>query len=192
MESIFTKKENLIDYKKIVDDFEGRKLLIIRKIEITQDKNQIADYLLLLSLAMESQNKWYLLGIDVTNLYFDYVESHEILNAEKELINILFRACVESKRHKVARRLLAKAEKHNLEIAYANQYRNQIREYKLQLDKKTTIQLILTTLFFGGIYMNYAFFKFEKNVFNVTLFAGALFLMTVGVELYFFFNHSNR
>jgi len=192
MESIFAEKENLTDYKKTVQDFEKRKLLITRKVEVTKDKNQISDYLLLLSQAMESQNKWYLLGVDVTDLYFKYVESHEILKSEKELINILFRACAESKRYKVARKLLAKAEKHNLEIAYANQYRNQIREYKLQLDKKTTIQLILTTLFFGGIYMNYAFFKFEKNVFNVTLFAGALFLMTVGVELYFFFNHSNR
>ncbi len=188
MESIFIKPENSKDYEKIIQDFESRKLLITRKIETTKDKNQITDYLLLLSLAMESKNKWYLLGIDVTELYFKHVESHEVLKSEKELINILFRASVESKRYKIARRLLAKAEKHNLEIAYANQYRRQIKESDFSLDKKTTLQLILGVLLFGGIYLNHTFFHFEKNVLNTAIFVGSIFLMISGVEIYFYLN----
>ncbi len=191
MESIFIKTENSKDYKKIVQDFESRKLLISRKIETTKDKNQIADYLLLLSLAMESQKKWSLLGIDVTDLYFNYVESHDVLKSEKELINILFRAAVESKRDKVARRLLAKTEKHKLEIAYASQYRNQIKESDFKLDKKTTLQLILGVLLFGGIYLNHTFFHFEYNILNTTIFFGSIFLMISGIEIYFYL-HPNK
>ncbi len=188
MESIFIKEENKQSCGKIIQDFESRKLLINRKIETTKDKNQIADYLLLLSQAMESKNKWYLLGVDVTELYFKYIESDEILKAEKELLNILFRASVESKRYKTARRLLAKAEKHKLEISYANQYRRQIKELNFVLNKRTTIHFILGVLLSSGIYMNHVFFKIEQNIFNVTIIIGTLVLMTVGVEIYFYLN----
>ncbi|WP_338764486.1 hypothetical protein WAF17_21980 [Bernardetia sp. ABR2-2B] len=128
--------------KDIVANFERKKTIILRKLEAVKDKETLVNSLLKISKPLSSQSKWYIIATDIFTIYENKilnqkdnsssqfhpmakqnVSQNEISNykssfpiEEQQLINIFFRACMEAKREKVAKKLVQLSEENGFAI----------------------------------------------------------------------------
>ena len=161
--------------KDIVANYERKKTIITRKIEESDDSEAIINYLHQLSKSLAEESKWYTIATDIMQLYekkilvsksqtvslfHPNIATQEIVpkdnfsyespfsNKEQKLVSILFRASMEAKREKVAKKLLELSENNGFEIEDEKDYKFKLRKKNGKTRTAQIIRFAVVMVFF--------------------------------------------
>jgi len=192
--------------KDTVANFEQKKTIIFRKLESVEDKEMLINYLLKFSKPLSNQSKWYLIATDIFTIYEQKILNYKDISSsqfhpmakqdetqneisnykssfwteEKELINILFRACMEAKREKVAKDLLKLSEENGFSIEDEKGYKTRLFIRKKKTSVTNIARYIYSFIFFALVILD----RGKNTKLTASLLFGLLIVMDIATFFY--------
>jgi hypothetical protein len=176
----------------------------------------IIDYLLTLSKSLSNQSKWYSIATDIFTIYEKKILNHKHIFSsqshpmsikqdesqnnildykssfsadEKELINLLFEACMEAKRYKVAKDLVKLSEENGFLIEDEKDYKVRLLKKKKMSERSSVnsvISHIIIFIFFAFIFFGLSFLELDEDTTNKLFVYSIITLTLIEVGLFFY------